>query len=270
MNILIFIFVFALGIIIGSFLNVIIFRLNTGRTFIKGGSMCMTCGHKLRWFELVPVLSFLVLRGRCRECRSKISIQYPVVEIITGLVFTLIAFKFLPILYFSFWLYVLYLVMFLAIFSLLIVIFVYDLKHKIIPNKLSYSFSALALLSLVVSIALFGSFFSWFNVLNLLAGPLIALPFVLIWFFSKGRLMGLGDGKFMVGMGWMLGFSSGAFAVIISFWIGAVVSLLLMIFSKKKVGMKTEVPFAPFLIISTLITFIFNFDLNTLVNIFRF
>lgn len=270
MNILIFIFIFILGTIIGSFLNVVVFRFNTGRTFVKGSSMCMSCSHKLRWYELVPVLSFLFLRGKCRSCGSKISVQYPIVEIITGLIFVVVAFKFLPVLYFSPWLYFLYSVMFIAIFSLLTVVLVYDLRHKIIPDKLSYTFSILSLISLVVSIAIFGSFTTWPNILNLLAGPIIALPFVLIWYLSKGRLMGLGDGKLILGIGWMLGLSSGVFAVILSFWIGAVVSILLMIFSQKKIGMKTEIPFAPFLIIATLITFIFNFDLSTLINLFSF
>lgn len=270
MSTLIFIFIFILGTIIGSFLNVVVFRFNTGRTFVKGSSMCMSCSHKLRWYELIPVFSFLIQKGKCRSCGSKISAQYPIVEIATGLIFVIVAFKFLPVLYFSPLLYTLYSIMFIVIFSLLTVVFVYDIRHKVIPNKLSYTFSILSLLSLVVSIALFGSFTIWPNILNLLAGPMIALPFILIWYFSKGRLMGLGDGKLMIGIGWMLGFSSGIFAVLLSFWIGAAISIILMIFSKKKIGMKTQIPFAPFLIIATLATFIFNFDLSTLINLFSF
>lgn len=271
MNILIFVLIFILGTIIGSFLNVVIYRLNTGRTMVRGSSMCMSCGHKLRWFELIPILSFLVQKGKCRTCASRVSFQYPTIEIITGLLFVIIAIKFIPILYFSVWLYVVFFTLFLAIFSILVIIFVYDLRHKIIPDKLSYSFSALSLLVLIISLLLFGSSLVWANVLNIFAGPILALPFVLIWFFSKGRLMGLGDGKLILGIGWLLGLSSGVFSLVFSFGLGAIVGLILVLLSKnKKMNMKTELPFAPFLIIGVLVTFVFNFDFNTLIRLFTF
>ncbi|MFA4853534.1 MAG: prepilin peptidase, partial [Bacteroidales bacterium] len=87
MSILIFVFIFLLGTIVGSFLNVVIFRFNTGRTITTGRSICMNCNRDLRWYELIPVLSFLIQSGKCRRCASKISHQYPLVEIVTGLVF---------------------------------------------------------------------------------------------------------------------------------------------------------------------------------------
>ena len=85
--------IFILGLIIGSFLNVVIMRLNTGESMIKDGSRCFSCGKNLKWYELVPVFSFIAQRGRCRECGSRISWQYPIVELITGVVFTLTALK---------------------------------------------------------------------------------------------------------------------------------------------------------------------------------
>ncbi|HLP86802.1 MAG TPA: A24 family peptidase [Candidatus Paceibacterota bacterium] len=156
-------------------------------------------------------------------------------------------------------------ILFMLIFSLLIVISVYDLKHKIIPDKLSYSFIILSLFSIFINYSPVGHTFILPSLSNLIAGPAIALPFILIWLFSKGRLMGLGDGKLMLGIGWMLGLSSGVFAVIVAFWVGTIVSLFLIILSKRKINMKTEIPFAPFLIISTFITFLFSFDLFSLV-----
>lgn len=268
MTLLFFGFIFLFGTIVGSFLNVVIFRFNTGRTFTKGRSICMNCNRNLRWYELVPVMSFLVQAGKCRRCASKISHQYPIVEFITGLVFVLVAYKFLPILFFSFGAFLLLTILFVFLFSLLIVISVYDLHHKIIPDKLVIIFTLGSLLSLVVNSFFSGSFFEISIFLSLISGPLFALPFVLIWFFSKGRLMGLGDGKLVLGLGWMLGFSQGIFAIMLSFWIGSIVGLFLMILSKNKIGMKTEIPFAPFLIISTFITFFFGLDFLSIIRFF--
>lgn len=267
---LILIFIFLLGIIVGSFLNVVIYRLNTGRKATKGRSICMTCNHNLRWYELIPIFSFLIQSGKCRRCVSNISHQYPVVEFITGLIFVFVALKFLPVFYASVYLYIILSILFFSIFSLFIVMTVYDLRHKIIPNKLVYAFIVLSFVSIFINFYPIGNMFILPTWVALLSGPVIALPFVLIWVLSKGRLMGLGDGKLMLGIGWMLGLSSGLFAVILAFWIGTVFSIILMLLSKGKVSMKTEIPFAPFLIISTLATFFFDLNFFTLVKLFSF
>ena len=257
-----------MGTIIGSFLNVVIYRFNTGMTIVKGRSICMTCNRNLRWYELIPVLSFLIQSGKCRRCASKISHQYPLVELITGIVFALIAYKFLPILYFSYKTYFFFLVFYMFIFSLLIVISVYDLRHKIIPDRLVFVFILVSLFSIFINPSPFGSLFVLPSYSALIAGPVLALPFALIWLFSKGRLMGLGDGKLVLGIGWLLGLSAGLCMVILSFWIGTIVSLTLMFLSKKKMGMKTEIPFAPFLIVSALAVFLFNLDIFSLIKLF--
>lgn len=266
--ILVFLFIFLFGTIIGSFLNVVIYRLNTGRTIVKGRSICMTCNRNLRWFELIPIFSFLVQSGKCRRCRSKISSQYPLVEFLTGIVFVFIATKYIYLLDISFWSYVLVVALFAFIFSLLIVISVYDFRHKIIPDKLVYLFILVSFLSIFINYSGVPHLFSWPTLINLISGPVLALPFVLIWLFSKGRLMGLGDGKLIVGIGWLLGMFSGICALFLSFWIGTIVSLILLLISKKKITMKTEIPFAPFLIISTFITFFLGWDLFSLLKIF--
>ena len=268
MNLLLFVFVFLLGTVVGSFLNVVIYRFNTGKTIVKGRSICMTCNKNLRWYELIPVFSFLIQSGRCRRCASRISHQYPLVEVITGIVFALIAFKFLPILYISYWTYVLLVVFFVFIFSLLIVVSVYDLRHKIIPDKLVYTFISVSFLSMFINYSGIGSLFVLPLPSAIIAGPLISLPFVLLWYFSRGKLMGLGDGKLIWGIGWMFGLASGLCVVVMSFWIGTVISLFLIFISKKRVNMKTEIPFAPFLIISIFITFFFGLDIYSLVALF--
>lgn len=279
MSSLIFVLIFLLGTIIGSFLNVVIYRFNTGKTIVRGRSICMTCNHNLRWYELIPVLSFLIQKGKCRRCASRISHQYPLVEFGTGLIFALVAFKFLPVLDVSYWAYVFFVILFVFIFSLLIVISVYDLRHKIIPDKLVYVFIIISFFSIFINFSPVGPLFVLPTLSHLLAGPLISLPFVLLWFFSKGQLMGLGDGKLILGMGWMFGLVSGLCAVVLAFWIGTVISLFLMFLSKYlprlalsrtgRLNMKTEIPFGPFLVLGTLITFFFDLDIFSLVSLFN-
>lgn len=270
MNILIFIFIFLLGTIIGSFLNVVIFRFNTGKTIVKGRSMCMTCSQTLRWYELIPVFSYLFQLGKCRRCAERISHQYPLVELTTGIIFVLIAYHFLPALYFSPFSYLFLLSFYVFIFSILIVISVYDIRHKVIPDKLVYTYAFVSFLSIFVNHFGVGSLFILPSISFIIAGPLLALPFALLWLLSKGKWMGLGDAKLMLGIGWMMGPSLGLAVIILAFWIGAIVSLLVMLLSHKKMTMKTEIPFAPFLILSTLIVFLFNLDIFSLASIFQF
>ena len=205
MDLLIFIFIFLLGTIIGSFLNVVIFRFNSGKTITKGRSICMTCNRTLRWYELIPILSYVMQSGKCLRCKEIISYQYPIVEFITGLMFIFVANHFVPVLFFSPYSYLFLLILFVFIFSLLIVISVYDFRHKIIPNKLVYIFSAVSFLSIFVNHSSFGSLFIMPSVSYIIAGPLLAFPFALLWLVSRGKWMGLGDAKLMLGLGWILG-----------------------------------------------------------------
>ena len=270
MSILIFIFIFLLGTIIGSFLNVVIYRFNTGKTIVKGRSICMTCNRELRWYELIPIFSFLIQSGKCRRCAEQISHQYPIVEFITGLLFVLVAYHFLPILFFTPLSYLFLVTFYVFIFSLLIVISVYDFRHKIIPDTLVYIFAFVSFLSIFINPLGFGPLFVVPALSYFLAGPLLALPFFLLWLLSRGKWMGLGDGKLMLGLGWMLGIYQGLASIILAFWIGAIISLLAMFFSRKKISMKTEIPFAPFLIIGAFIVFLFGLDVFGLATLFQF
>ena len=272
MSLFAFLIIFLLGTIIGSFLNVVIYRFNTGKPITRGRSICMNCNRNLRWYELIPLFSFFLQKGKCRRCASLISHQYPLVEFLTGIVFVLVSYTFLPVLYSSYPLYFVLLTIFVFVFSILIVISVYDLRHKIIPDKLVYIFIIVSFLTLFINSSPSGgiSIFVFPTLINLIAGPALALPFALIWYFSNGHLMGLGDGKLILGIGWFLGLSAGFFAVILSFWIGTIISLLLLSLSNKKINMQTEIPFAPFLIISTFITFLFSFDFFSLMKLFSF
>lgn len=252
-----------LGAIIGSFLNVVILRFNTGRG-LHGRSMCFTCDRHLKWYELVPVLSYVIQRGKCRTCESRVSSQYPIVEASTAVVFALVAQKILsPFLGAYSLADILYLLVSLFVFSVLVVIFVYDLYHKIIPDLFAIMFGVAGLASLVILHQSALLSFPYF--LDLLAGPLLALPFYLLWKVSGGRWIGLGDAKLVVGIGWFLGLSGGLSAIAIGFWVGAIVSVALLFFpqflpKKHRLTWKSEVPFGPFLILGTLVIFLVPFD----------
>ena len=269
MDLLIFVFIFLLGTIIGSFLNVVIYRFNTGKNIVNGRSICMTCNRTLRWYELVPVLSFVMQWGKCRRCREVISYQYPIVEFLGGLMFVLVAYHFMPILVYSFSSYIFLVTLFSFMFSILIVIGVYDFRHKIIPDKLVVIFSVAAFLSIFINHTSFGPLFTVPSLSAVIAGPLLALPFALLWFVSRGKWMGLGDAKLMLGIGWALGIFVGLSAIVLSFWIGTVVSLGVVLFLKKKIGMKTEIPFAPFLVLGAFISFLFSIDIFSLSLLFN-
>ena len=262
MNTLFALSVFILGTIVGSFLNVVILRYNTGVSFFSGRSFCPSCGKKLSWYELVPIVSFLALRGKCAGCGSKISWQYPLVEIATGILFLLTIFNFqfsifnieTAIITLYYWI----------VWSILIVISIYDLRHKIIPDLLVFLFAGLSLVFLLLS-----TWKTGFQMWDILAGPLFALPFAALWFFSQGRWMGLGDAKLALGIGWFLGLIKGGSAIILGFWMGAIVGLALVGISKLSLakrfrsnyGLKSEIPFGPFLILGTIIAFFFNINL---------
>jgi len=267
---------FILGLIIGSFLNVVIIRLNTEQSF-GGRSGCMSCQNKLTWYELIPVFSFLGLRGRCKNCKTKISFQYPLVELITGLIFALLFLRFQDLFFFNTLDFVFTYAYYAVIFSILIVIAVYDLKHKIIPDILSLVLGILAFVGLFFFHATAGQVINYGlpaqvgfsphipTLLEFLAGPIIALPFAFFWLVSSGKWMGLGDAKLAISLGWLLGLFGALSGVVFSFWIGAIVGLSLVIFSRldsarlaKKHGMKSEIPFAPYLVLGVTLVFLFG------------
>ncbi|MDP3645697.1 MAG: prepilin peptidase [bacterium] len=240
-----------LGLIIGSFLNVLILRHDVRP--LSGRSHCTSCTTRLKWFDLIPIISWIMLRGRCRTCRSAISIQYPLVEAGTALLFALIGTAFFQNNLLIFSTHSLLLVPYFAMTALLIAITVYDMRHMIIPDEWTFLFAGIAL---VTSLA---SYDAAFALTVLLSGPIVAAPLYLLWFVSRGMWMGLGDPKLALGMGWLLGPYVGLAAIFLAFIIGAIVSLLVLIPLSalrrrgEPITMKSEVPFGPFLVASTLI-----------------
>ncbi len=240
------------GLIVGSFLNVVILR--HGARSLGGRSSCFSCGKTLSWYELVPVFSWLVQKGRCRGCDARISVQYPLVEATTGIAFALIGVASIGFAQQA---------VAAILASLLIVIAVYDIEHTIIPDEWVYAFAAVALISSIM----FSPELGFASALTIfLSGVVVALPLFLLWFISRGTWMGFGDVKLALGMGWLLGTIQGLQALLLAFVIGAIVSVcILMPLPKilralritrlgsrhRALTMKSEVAFGPFLIAAT-------------------
>ncbi|MEK7607722.1 MAG: prepilin peptidase [Patescibacteria group bacterium] len=254
---MIFFTLFVFGLIIGSFLNVVILRWNTEASISKGRSKCFSCDRTLSWYELIPIFSFLFQRGKCRECKSKISWQYLFVELATALV--------LPFIFLMNNGTLISKVSTFIVTCFYIVIFVYDMRHKIIPDFFSYTAALMAL----GIIALEWQSSGVLDITKVIAGPSLFLFFYFFWFVSRGRWMGLGDAKLALSIGWLLGLWQGIAAILLSFWIGASVSLLIMlcqrvIWKKKGLGLKSEIPFGPFILIGFCISFFFHIDIQSI------
>ncbi|MCU0660368.1 MAG: prepilin peptidase [Candidatus Pacebacteria bacterium] len=255
------VFLFVFGAIIGSFLNVVILRMRTGRG-LGGRSMCFSCGKILRARELVPIASFLLLRGKCARCRERIALQYPLVEALTGILFMLSG-MYANLVTDTLWQWLLYFSFYVAVFSTFLIIAVYDIRHKIIPSGPLYFLVILSLFAPLFSTAT-GTYFSspWID--HVVAALVLAAPFAGIWFASRGRLMGFGDAKLVFCIGLLLGLSSGVAAILLAFWIGAVFGVILLLLRKYTLTIKSELPFAPFLALGAALTLFFHIDIARL------
>lgn len=251
-----FIFVFVFGTIIGSFLNVVILRYGTGRS-LGGRSKCAVTGKTLQWFELIPIVSYLIQGGRTRHGGARISLQYPLVEFFTGVGFVAIVSHFMPLLYLRPQSFLLNIIFYFVVYSFLVLIFVYDWKHKIIPNDFVYPLMVLAVIPL---------FYEGLPIMRFLSGPILTLPILALWGITSGRGMGFGDVKLVLPLGWLLGLSHGFAGLLMAFWIGAIFGLSALAFAGKKWG--SRVPFGPFIIVGAIITFLYNVDMNTLAGFF--
>ncbi len=251
MNVYIGIIILTFGVVIGSFLNVCIYRLPAGQSIVIGPSSCPSCGQRLRAADLVPVLSYACLGGRCRYCKTHVSWQYPAIEVLTGALFLLLYLKLglsIP------------LVIFAALAALLIVISLIDLRHMIIPNGLIITGLVVGAANLLM--AIFTPYVgSWANyVIGFFAG---GLPLLLIALFCtyllKKEAIGGGDIKLMAMSGLIIGWKLIATAYLIGIILGAVISLILIAARIKSRG--DEIPFGPFLSLGILISIFFGTDL---------
>lgn len=247
------------GLVIGSFLNVVIYRLKAKKSVVRGRSFCPHCQKTLKFADLIPLFSFICQKGKCRYCNQKISWQYPLVEFFTALTFLLVYLKFQPLDFFSggelrFPLfYDLALVICYWLFAaLLIIIFAYDLKHYLIPDRIVWPGAILALL------------FSFLNpnvdwLQALIGSAIVSGFFALIILLTKGKGMGWGDVKLGLFIGALLGWQVSLLALFIAFVGGSLVGIGLIIAKKKK--LKSQVPFGTFLTASAFICMLWGVEI---------
>ncbi len=239
-----------IGLILGSFLNVVIYRLPRGLSIVKPGSYCTSCNSPIKWFDNIPVISFVILGGKCRNCKKPISLRYPSVEIITAITLLLVYKKF----YFSFQFFG------SLIFSLsLIALAFIDLEHKILPDKIT------------ISGFVFFLFYSLSNpskkIWDSLGGALIGagsllLIYLLYYLIRKEEGLGLGDVKMMLMVGVFLGVGRTFLTLIIASFLGSIAGLVIAIIMKK--GMKYALPFGIFLSIGAFLSLMWGSEIISL------
>ena len=205
------IFVFIIGLILGSFLNVVILRGFSQESIIFPGSKCPKCNHKLKWYDNIPILSYLMLRGKCRYCKEKISIQYPIVELVTGILYLLLYFKFdlsYELLYY------------LVIVSIFIVIAVSDFKEKVIFVRHTVMLMILGIIKAIFTKTIISS------ILGLIVGALFleVLSRIIEKVIGK-RVFGEGDSYVLAGVGSIFGLNNTIIILFLSFLIQAISSL---------------------------------------------
>ncbi len=247
-------FLFVIGLALGSFLNVVVLRLNTGEN-LRGRSRCFSCLRKLEWRDLVPVASYLAIRGRCRTCGSGISAQYPIVELVAAALTTGAAYMMFGVSVPQDPVRILQYILVVKFLLILLAASVYDLRHKIIPDQLSFL--------LFITAAVLEAVVAWqqrpfyvdegFLLYDIVAGIGAFAFFAGIWLISKGAWMGFGDAKIALPIGLFLGFPNIMYALLAAFWSGAIIGIALL--ASKRMSRKSEIPFAPFLALGTYIVF---------------
>ena len=233
-----------LGLLIGSFLNVVIFRVPRGESIVTPGSHCPACGHTLRAWELLPVISFIIQKGQCRNCQARISWRYPLVELLTGILFFLTTMMNL-----SSQIGLVRLLLNLVFVALLIALSFIDLDTFRLPDVLTLPLLGIGLLG---AFLLPGSPTGWESVLSVLGAG--GLFWGIARVYPQG--MGLGDVKLIAALGAFLGFPSIFLAVFVGSFVGAVVGLFLLFTGQKR--FRQQIPFGPYLALGAMLTLLWG------------
>lgn len=281
-----------IGLGVGSFINVITTRFQPDSyikfsQLVSGRSRCPFCFYQLKWYDLIPIFSFVFLKGRCRYCKNKISWQYPLVEIITALIFLglfLKIYNLTPVrlalaqqIYF--WPIVLFFVVAIYL-TILIILSIIDLKYYLLPDNYIIFGIGIAVLSVIFfyfvsqnpnnyffncGVNFLGSYIDYFNcripfLLSPILGAILTSGLLfLIYFFSRGKGMGFGDVKLGIFIGLILGFTNSILALALAFIFGSIAGIILL--AAKKRTLKSMVPFGPFLALGVLITIFWGSNL---------
>jgi len=278
-DLLFYFLLFLFGASIGSFACVVVARHQISSPW-SGRSKCMACNKSLASYELIPIFSFLFLKGRCGKCKVKIDREYFWTEIVAGILAILTYYFFLKD-YFELLFSeiswglmitgILFAIFYTFLLALFLIIILYDLKHKIVPLLFS-----ICIIIIGVAFAVFRAVFEINNLYNfhtiiywldIFSGFLVALPFFLFFIFSKGKAVGGGDILLYFGIGSLAGFTYGVSIFLISIWLGAIVALILIL-SDKNYTRKSQIPFAPFILIATILVLFWKIDVVGLAYLF--
>ncbi len=238
------------GLLIGSFIAALTYRVPRLVPWALGRSFCPRCKKKLSWFDNIPLFSYLLLSGKCRDCKKRISLRYPVIELVSGLSFVGLGsiwgnyFHSSPI----------ELLFMVFLFIVTLSILVIDIEHRIIPDNMVFVAIASVFLYLVI--------LDRPIYINLLSGFISAFFLLILHLITKGKGMGLGDVKFAILGGLVLGWPNTPIWMFLAFIIGAFVGIVLILFKRASFGKK--IPFGPYLVVSLWITFIWGNQLLAL------
>jgi len=245
-------FITLLGVVVGSFLNALVWRIHK-RISIGGKerSQCVHCHHKLAWYDLIPIISWLILAAKCRYCKKPISAQYPLVELANGLLWLVSFWVLSPTNLIEFIIVVIWLVA----ASVMLALAVYDIRWMELPDRLVATFGILAFLVTIFNLAIGDQ--SLYEYINPLLGLIfIAGLFYFLFQISDGKWIGGGDVKLAVGMGLLLGLQGSVMALFIASLLGSIFGLsAIAIFKRDR---KQLIPFGPFLLIATFLVFLFG------------
>jgi len=272
-NFYIYIILFLIGLIFGSFLNVVSLRFKPEKKVfdfknLGGRSACPYCRKILRWHELIPIVSFFIQKGKCRSCQHQLFWQYPIVELLSGLIFVLVPYILYPKSY-------ILSIIWILILLILLLISLIDFRNFLIPDELIWILIFLGLILNIINFQASNSFFFqqsflrhyalifgwpsniWLN--HLLAAAAASAFFGLMFYFGKGKILGGGDVKLGFALGFILGWPDVLMSLMIAFWLGGITGLALIINRKKT--MKDFLPLAPFLAIGVALTVFFGYQI---------
>lgn len=247
------VFIFVFGLCVGSFLNVCIWRIPRDESIVSPGSHCPKCNHELTWFENIPLLSWLCLRGRCRKCKNPITVRYFLVEFLTGMLFLGVWFRMLA-LHLQFSAFIGLLIGSLVVTVLAVLTAFIDFEHYIIPNKITYPTFFIGLLLALIFPELWLTYSRW-KALSLSCASVLVCGGILAIFAIVGKrifkkdALGWGDVKYIIALAAVLGPIACFFTLLTASIIGAVSGILLIIIKKKK--LKSPIPFGVCLAVGT-------------------
>lgn len=254
---------FIFGSSIGSFVNLVANRLHVA-PIVASRSKCLSCGHKLSWLDLIPIVSYAYLQGKCRYCKVSYGSSSLFVEIIYGLAYVAL-YHVVLLNQTSFALANGWLFYYTLLFIVLGVMALYDRKHMYLPTLFLFFYSLLTLFMLMLR------YLHEPNSLLFLGPLVISFPFLVVWIFSKGKALGFGDVVLFLGVGAFFGVAEGLLVILLSVWIGALFGIGIYIqraLGGKKIFSRTEIPFVPFIVFAFLIVLFTGADIFSIASLF--